>query len=61
MVGQAIASLPTTDIDSINTDVNDPGVENDSGSNDGNTETNNNDQSANNDGETITNVEDLFN
>ena len=61
VVGQAIASLPVTDIDSINTDVNDPGIENDPGNNDGNTETNNNDQSANNDGETITNVEDLFN
>ena len=60
VVGQAIASLPSNDIDSVNTDINDPGTENDPGNNDGNTETNN-DQSANNDGETVTNVEDLFN
>ena len=61
VVGQAIASLPSNDIDSVNTDINDPGTENDPGNNDGNIETNNNDQSANNDGETVTNVEDLFN
>ena len=60
VVGQAIASLPSNDIDSVSTDINDPGTENDPGNNDGNTETNN-DQSANNDGETVTNVEDLFN
>jgi len=61
VVGQAIASLPSNDVGPINTDINDPGIENDPGNNDGSTETNNNDQSANNDGETVTNVEDLFN
>ena len=62
VVGQAIASLPSNDIDSVNTDINDPGVENDPGNGTENTDANNNnDQSANNDDGTITNVEDLFN